>query len=63
MKHSGKVLSREQLLDQAWGNDGEITDRAVDVSVRRLRKALKTKAMICRLAPCADWVIVWIKSI
>lgn len=41
MKHSGKVLSREQLLDQAWGDDGEITDRAVDVSVRRLRKAFE----------------------
>lgn len=41
MKHSGKVLSREQLLDQAWGDDGEIADRAVDVSVRRLRKAFE----------------------
>lgn len=41
MKHSGKVLSREQLLDQAWGDDGEIADRAVDVSVRQLRKAFE----------------------
>lgn len=41
MKHSGKVLSHEQLLDQAWGDDGEIADRAVDVSVRRLRKAFE----------------------
>lgn len=35
----GKVQSREQLLNKAWGEETEIGDRAVDVSIRRLRKA------------------------
>jgi len=40
----GRVLSRDQLLDQAWGYDyyGEV--RTVDVHVRRLRKKLDKAA-------------------
>lgn len=34
-----KVHSREQLLDLVWGNQSDVGDRAVDVSIRRLRKA------------------------
>lgn len=37
----GKVLSRENLLDAAWGEETDISDRAVDVSIRRLRKAFE----------------------
>lgn len=36
----GKVFNREQLLDMAWGQGVYVEDRTVDVSVRRLRKAL-----------------------
>ena len=35
--HAGKVLSREQLLDQVWGYDYFGDGRLVDVHVRRLR--------------------------
>ncbi len=37
-----RVLSREQLLDYAFDNDGDVFDRAVDVQVSRLRKKLET---------------------
>ncbi len=36
----GRVLSREQLLDQVWGRDIYVESRTVDVHVGRLRKAL-----------------------
>lgn len=36
-----RVLSREQLLDMAFDNDGEVFDRAVDVQVSRLRRKLE----------------------
>jgi two-component system OmpR family response regulator len=36
-----RVLSREQLLDYAFDNDGEVFDRAVDVQVSRLRRKLE----------------------
>lgn len=36
----GRVLSRAQLIDRALGRDAEVTDRAIDVQVARLRKAL-----------------------
>jgi len=38
-----RVLSREQLLDYAFDNDGDVFDRAVDVQVSRLRKKLERR--------------------
>jgi two-component system phosphate regulon response regulator OmpR len=36
----GRPLSRAQLIDRAMGRDAEVTDRAIDVQIGRLRKAL-----------------------
>lgn len=36
----GRPLSRAQLIDRALGRDAEVTDRAIDVQITRLRKAL-----------------------
>jgi two-component system phosphate regulon response regulator PhoB len=41
MRHAGRVLSREQLLDAVWGSDVYVEARTVDVHIGRLRKALK----------------------
>src|ERR1700741_2583887 len=40
MQHPGRVFSRQQLLDAAWGSDVYVEPRTVDVHVGRLRKAL-----------------------
>jgi two-component system phosphate regulon response regulator PhoB len=40
LESSGRVLSRNQLLDRVWGNAAEIDERTVDVHIGRLRKAL-----------------------
>jgi DNA-binding response OmpR family regulator len=41
LEADGRVLSRDQLLDAVWGEDGaEVLDRTVDVHVRRLRDKL-----------------------
>ena len=40
MQHSGRVFSREQLLDAVWGRDIHVEPRTVDVHIRRLRKAI-----------------------
>ena len=40
MEKPGRVWSREQLLDRAWGRDVYVDLRTVDVHVGRLRKAL-----------------------
>jgi two-component system, OmpR family, phosphate regulon response regulator OmpR len=37
---AGRPLSRAQLIDRALGRDAEVTDRAIDVQVNRLRKAI-----------------------
>lgn len=40
-RHAGKVLSREQLIDQVWGADFYGTDRVVDVYVGQVRRKLE----------------------
>jgi two-component system phosphate regulon response regulator PhoB len=40
MEKPGRVWSREQLLDRAWGRDIYVDSRTVDVHIGRLRKAL-----------------------
>lgn len=41
MKNSGKVFSRESLLNLVWGYDYQGDTRTVDVHVRRLREKLE----------------------
>ena len=42
LERPGRVLSRAQLLDLAWGRNIYVEDRTVDVHIRRLRKALNS---------------------
>ncbi|MCD1258603.1 response regulator transcription factor [Paenibacillus athensensis] len=35
-----RIFEREQLIEQVWGIDYEGSDRAVDLAIKRLRKAL-----------------------
>lgn len=42
MERPGRVLTRERLLDLAWGREIYVDDRTVDVHIRRLRKVLNT---------------------
>lgn len=51
--HAGRPLTRAQLIDLALGRDAEVTDRAIDVQVARLRKAIEEDAA----SP------VWIKTV
>jgi DNA-binding response OmpR family regulator len=41
VKHSGRVLSRTQLLDEVWGSGTHVTDRVVDNQVTNLRKKIE----------------------
>jgi len=38
IKHPGRVFTRNQLLNRAWGEGGLVTDRTVDVHVKSLRR-------------------------
>ena len=40
-RNPGIVYSRNQILDHVWGDDTFITDRAVDVHIRRLRSQIE----------------------
>ena len=40
-RHPGLVLSREQLLDKARGDDVTVTERTVDTFIKRLRKKVR----------------------
>ena len=41
-EHPRRVLTRDQLLDFARGDDSELYDRAIDVQMSRLRRKLAT---------------------
>jgi DNA-binding response OmpR family regulator len=41
MKSRGRVLSRQQLLDTAWGRDLAVTERVVDNQILNLRRKLE----------------------
>jgi len=41
IRRRGRVLSRQQLIDAAWGQDTSITDRVIDTHVLNLRKKIE----------------------
>jgi len=41
VKRAGRVLTREQLLDEVWGPGTHVTDRVVDNQVTNLRKKIE----------------------
>ncbi|MDH5601153.1 MAG: phosphate regulon transcriptional regulator PhoB [Gammaproteobacteria bacterium] len=42
MENPDRVFSREQVLNNVWGDNVYVEERTVDVHIRRLRKALET---------------------
>jgi two-component system alkaline phosphatase synthesis response regulator PhoP len=43
-RHSGRVLSRDQIIEQVWGADFYGDDRVVDVHLGHLRRKLQDEA-------------------
>ncbi len=43
LKNMGRVFSRNEMLDLVWQDEGFITDRTVDVNIRRIRKKIGKK--------------------
>ena len=41
VRHSGRLLTRAQLLDEIWGPGTHVTDRVVDNQVTNLRKKIE----------------------
>lgn len=44
VRHRGRVLSRDQLIEQIWGYDYYGDERVIDVHIRRLRRKLEDEA-------------------
>jgi two-component system phosphate regulon response regulator PhoB len=40
-RHTGRVFSRDQLLDSVWRDTAFVTPRSVDVYVRRIREKIE----------------------
>jgi len=45
MRHNGKVLSRDQLLRQAWGWEIVVETKTVDTHIKRLRDKLEAAGL------------------
>jgi len=48
VKHRGRVLSRDRLLDLVWGTGTHVTDRVVDNYIVTLRKKLEPEPAVPR---------------
>lgn len=44
LKNDGYVLSRQNILDQIWGNKLNVTDRTIDTHVHALRRKLGSRS-------------------
>lgn len=44
MKHPGRVLSRDQLMEMAWPDPGAASDRTVDAHVKSVRSKIRAIA-------------------
>ena len=44
IRHRGQILRRDRLLDEVWGRETFVTDRAVDTHITNLRKKIEPKA-------------------
>ncbi|MDC7226647.1 MAG: response regulator transcription factor [Spirochaetales bacterium] len=44
-QHSGRIISRNAILDDVWGYESEITTRTVDVHIAKLRQRLGESEM------------------
>jgi len=43
VRHRGRALGRQRLIDEAWGRDTFVTERAVDNQVTNLRKKIEPR--------------------
>ena len=41
IKHKGRVVSRDSILDEGWGADVYVTPRTVDKHIAQLRKKIE----------------------
>ena len=46
VEHKGLVLTRNQILDELWGDDNPIIDRTIDTYVKNLRKKCRFDRII-----------------
>lgn len=46
VEHKGLVLTRNQILDELWGDDNPIIDRTIDTYVKNLRKKCRLDCLV-----------------
>ncbi len=46
VEHKGLVLTRNQILDDLWGEDYPIIDRTIDTYIKNLRKKLRLDCIV-----------------
>jgi len=46
VEHKGLVLTRNQILDDLWGDDYPIIDRTIDTYIKNLRKKLRLDCIV-----------------
>ncbi len=42
MRHSGKIISKEQIISHVWNYDDDVLPNTVEVYIRKLRQKIET---------------------
>jgi two-component system phosphate regulon response regulator PhoB len=59
MENPGRVFARERLIQRIWGDESEIQEKTINVSIRRLREALNEggRSDVIRTVRSAGYVL------
>jgi two-component system phosphate regulon response regulator PhoB len=59
MENPGRVFSRDRLIHNIWGDESEIQEKTINVSIRRLREALNEggRSDVIRTVRSAGYVL------
>jgi two-component system phosphate regulon response regulator PhoB len=59
MENPGRVFARDRLIQRIWGDESEIQEKTINVSVRRLREALNAggRADVIRAVRSAGYLL------
>jgi two-component system phosphate regulon response regulator PhoB len=59
MENPGRVFPRDRLIQRIWGDESEIQEKTINVSIRRLREALNAggRADVIRAVRSAGYML------
>lgn len=56
IKNKNKVCGREKIMQDVWGEDVMVTERTVDVHIRKIREIVGSEFLLTRVSSGYVWI-------